>query len=79
VAKKPTQPLIERIQEGLSCGIQKHGQGMKVRTDVQFVPKLKMGGAIPQSLHMSSWHVKGRLYLSFILTVSLYSSAHCVS
>jgi len=47
--------------------------------EVQLVPKLKMGGAIPQSLHMSLQYAKGRLYLHFTLTVSLYSSAHCVS
>lgn len=52
---------------------------MKVTTDVQLVPKLRMGAAKPQSLHMSPQYVKGSLYLPLTLTFSLYSSAHCVS
>jgi type IV secretory pathway protease TraF len=46
--------------------------------EVQLVPKLKISGATLQSLHMFLQYAKGRLYLRFTITVSLYSSAHCV-
>jgi hypothetical protein len=37
-----------------------------VTTDVQLVPKLKMGGALPQTLHMGAVY-KGKTLFTFSL------------
>jgi len=54
LALEPTQPPIQWVPAVLSLGVSRHG--VKLITDLYFMLRLRICGAIPPLPNTSSWH-----------------------